>query len=100
MSGGLPITPERMLKELQEAKYVTGMCLAPTSKKFKGFLSDSDFVQKAHVIVREKIAAMQDGKYDFSPKTNAQSTTLRGWERALQTIETYGKIKADTSLSL
>lgn len=82
-----PITPERLLIELRENKYVTGLCLAPTSPRFHTMLADHpEFAAQARAIVADKIAQIASGMIPFSD-AGARHNTRRAWENCLTTID-------------
>jgi hypothetical protein len=80
-----PITHERLLEDMRTARYVTNLCVEPSTPKFRVMLADTEFAKAAEAIVHQKIAAITDGTVHFNDGSSREKT-LAGWERTLDKI--------------
>lgn len=81
----IPITPESVLENLAEAKYVSDMRLKITSPKFQEMLQDPSFAEKAERCVRKKIGMIEKGKIEFAG-TSSYALALSAWRNAYTII--------------
>jgi hypothetical protein len=82
-----PITPERLLKEMRGGeRYVSNLCVLPTTPKFLVMLADKEFAKEVEAIVTQKIADIENETMHFEDGS-ARQNTLKGWQNMLETIE-------------
>jgi len=61
-----PITPERILAEIEQAALVSQLSITVSGPKFKVMLGDESFARSAHELVVQKLAKIEAGDYKYA----------------------------------
>jgi hypothetical protein len=96
MAKAEPITPERILKELETATLLSQVTIPLISgnDRFREMLEDDVFAREAQRIIEEKISKIEEGdimyaKGSGSEISQVKTVALSNWKKVLECVNSF-----------